>query len=248
MTRWLLGPLLAAALFSRLAHAQESAPVPEAQPALAPETQPAVLPAQPELAPPAQPELVPPAQPELAPPAQPELAPQAPPAAAPAPVPAPAPVYAQPAEAPRPSARDIVIAYNTGLRFSIAPGIFLPSHGDLGFSIAGDVRFGVSLGPIILAPGARLAAFFPSGWVALAALATGRLTVPLGPVAPYVVGGAGPGYVSEPSQAGLAWLGGGGLMVHFSRAFALGVEASYQGITETRFRALFVGPSLLIGF
>ena len=47
------------------------------------------------------------------------------------------------------------------------------------------------------------------------------MTLPLGPVGPFVVGGVGPGWVSEPSEAGLAYLGGGGLMVHIGTRFGL---------------------------
>jgi hypothetical protein len=149
----------------------------------------------------------------------------------------------------RMSSRDIVVAYNTGLRISIAPGVFLPSDGGrVGFSIGGDVRYGFEIGPTILAPGARVAAFFPSGFFALSALATGRITIPVGPLGPYLLGGVGPGYVSKPSQAGLSYLGGGGLMIHIGESFGIGAEAVYFGITGTDFRALFVGPSLLLNF
>lgn len=152
------------------------------------------------------------------------------------------------AEAP-PTAREIVVAYNVGSRFSIAPGIFIPRDGQrVGFSIAGDYRYGIELGPVVLAPGVRLSGFFPSQFVALSALGTARLTVPLGPVGPYVMGGVGPGYVSKPAEPGLAFMGGGGLMVYVGQAFAIGAEATYLGITGTRFRALFIGPSLLLGF
>jgi hypothetical protein len=148
-----------------------------------------------------------------------------------------------------PSSRDVVFAYNVGHRFSIAPGIFIPSNGGrVGFSIAGDYRRGYEVGPTILAPGARVSGFFPSGFVAVTALATGRLTVPVGPVGPYVMGGLGPGWVSQPSEAGLALLGGGGLMVYIGQSFAIGAEASYLTVTGTGFHALFVGPSLLLGF
>jgi len=143
----------------------------------------------------------------------------------------------------------VVVAYNTGHRFSVAPGVFLPTDGGhVGFSIAGDYRYGIDVGPVVVAPGVRLAGYFPSGFVALTALATARITVPLGPVGPYVLGGIGPGYVSEPKQAGAAYLGGGGLMVYIGRSFAIGAEASYLGITGTGFHALFIGPSLLLGF
>jgi hypothetical protein len=148
-----------------------------------------------------------------------------------------------------PSARDIVIAYNVGPRLSIAPGIIIPSDGgNVGFSLAGDFRYGFEAGPTVLAPGVRLAGYFPSGATALVGLATGRVTLPVGPLGPFVLAGAGPGYVSEPSATGLAYIGGGGLMIHIGRSFAFGAEATYQGITGTNFRALFVGPVLLLAF
>jgi hypothetical protein len=143
------------------------------------------------------------------------------------------------------SARDIVVAYNTGWRFSIAPGLLI-SDGDVGFSVAGDVRYGFEVGPVVLAPGARVAGYFPPDFWALTALATGRVTLPLGPFAPYLVGGVGPGYLSEPSRAGAAYLGGGGFMIHFGASFAIGAELTYFGITGTDFRAF--GPSLLLMF
>lgn len=148
-----------------------------------------------------------------------------------------------------PSARDIVVAYNTGFRFSIAPGVFIPTHGgDVGFSIAGDFRYGFELGPTVLAPGVRVAGYFPAGLNVLVALGTTRVTLPVGPVGPFLVAGVGPGYVSKPSETGLAYLAGGGFMVHFGARFGLGAEATYQAITGTDFAALFVGPSVLLAF
>jgi hypothetical protein len=148
-----------------------------------------------------------------------------------------------------PTGRDMVIAQNVGPRFSLAPGVFLPTDGGhVGFSIAGDYRHGFELGHTILAPGARLAGFFPSDFVALTAMGTARLTVPVGPVGPYLMGGVGPGYVSEPSKVGLALLGGGGLMVYIGTSFGIGAEASYLTITGTNLHALFIGPALMLGF
>jgi len=153
------------------------------------------------------------------------------------------------AQTGEPSTRDIVVAYNTGLRFSLAPGLFIPTDGGkVGFSLAGDVRYGFELGPTIVAPGVRLAGFFPAGARALTALGTLRVTVPAGPVAPFLVGGVGPGWVSDPSHAGLAYLAGGGLMLHIGQSFGIGVEASYFGITDSWFRSVAIGPSILLSF
>ncbi len=148
-----------------------------------------------------------------------------------------------------PSARDVVFAYNTGLRVGIAPGVIIPTRGGrVGFSIAGDLRYGFKVGPVVLAPGLRPAAYFPPGQRIVTGLGTLRITFPVGPVGPFIVGGVGPGWVRRPSHVGVAYLGGGGFMVHIGTQFGIGAEATYQAITGTDFAALLVGPLLLLAF
>jgi hypothetical protein len=148
-----------------------------------------------------------------------------------------------------PTASELVYMYNLGLRLSLAPGIVVPVDGSrVGFSFGGDVRFGFPLGPTIVAPGLRVAGYWPEGFSSVIGLATLRVTVPLGPVGPYVLGGAGPGHVSKPSETGLAYQAGGGFMVYVGDVFGIGAEASYLAITGTDFRSLFIGPALLLGF
>ena len=182
-------------------------------------------------------------------------APSAPPASAPPPAPsappayAPPPVYLPPPVYQEPRPRDIVVAYSKGLRFGISPGfMFAPKSGEIGFSIAGDVRYGFDLGALVLAPGARVAGYFPAHQTIVMGLATLRLTFPVGPVGPFVVGGAGPGWVEDPSQVGVAYLGGAGFMVHIGTRFGVGAEVSYQAIVGTWFDALFFGPLFLLSF
>jgi hypothetical protein len=152
-------------------------------------------------------------------------------------------------EAEPPSARDIVFAFNTGLRIALAPGVFIPTDGGrVGFFIAADVRYGFKVGPMVIAPGVRPAAYFPSHNRIFTGLGTLRLTFPVGPVGPFILGGVGPGWVRKPSHVGVAYLGGGGFMVHIGTSFGIGVEASYQAITGSDFAALFVGPLLLLAF
>ena len=142
-----------------------------------------------------------------------------------------------------------MFAYNRGLKISIAPGLFIPTNGgDLGFYIAADFRYGFELGPVVIAPGLRPALYFPSYATIVTGLVTLRLTFPVGPVGPFISGGAGPGWISDPSTVGLAYAGGGGFIVHIGTRFGIGAEASYQGITGTNFAALFVGPILLLSF
>lgn len=148
-----------------------------------------------------------------------------------------------------PNARDVVFAYNTGLRIALAPGVFIPTRGGrVGFFIAADVRYGFKVGPMVIAPGIRPAAYFPARNRIFTGLGTLRLTFPVGPVGPFIVGGVGPGWVRKPSHVGAAYLGGGGFMVHIGTSFGIGVEATYQAITGTDFKAVFVGPLLLLAF
>jgi len=79
-------------------------------------------------------------------------------------------------------------------------------------------------------------------------MGTFRVTLPFGPLAPYVKGGLGPGIITNPREVGLAWMGGGGLMIHFGRVFAFGADASYQAITGTDFGMLTIGPAIRIGW
>jgi hypothetical protein len=73
------------------------------------------------------------------------------------------------------------------------------------------------------------------------------VTLPLGPFAPYAIGGIGGGFLSNPGEAGVALLGGVGLMVHFGRAIAVGLEASFRTITGTDFQMFAFGPAVTLG-
>lgn len=139
-------------------------------------------------------------------------------------------------------------AANKGLRFGITPMIAIPTDdGPLGGGLAVDGRYGFAAGPTIVAPGGRLSGYFASARFVGAAMPTIRLTVPVGPFAPYVLGGVGPGWVSNPSEGGVALLGGGGLMVHFARILGVGAEATYQTITGTEFQSWVLGPHIVFG-
>lgn len=140
------------------------------------------------------------------------------------------------------------VVANTGFHVGIGPVILIPpGNRPIGGGLDLDLRYGIGLDPVIVAPGGRLAGYFISGRFIGMAMPTARLTLPVGPLAPFLSGGVGGGWISNPSEAGVALLGGGGLMVHFGRVFALGVEATYQTITGTDFHSLAIGPSILIG-
>lgn len=138
---------------------------------------------------------------------------------------------------------------NKGFKIGIGPTILFPMRdgGPFGGGLNIDGRYGIQAGPTVLAPGAMLAGYFISARLIGLAMPTFRVTVPAGPLAPFVVGGVGFGGISNPNETGLALLGGGGLMIHFGSICAIGVEVTYETITGTEFKSIAVGPAISFG-
>ena len=92
---------------------------------------------------------------------------------------------------------------NVGLRIGIAPVLLIPTEGGpLGGGLELDARYGIPVGPVIIAPGGRLAGYYDDSHFIGIAMPTARVTFPLGPLAPFLVGGIGPGLVTNPSEGG----------------------------------------------
>lgn len=183
------------------------------------------------------------------------------PTSSPAPIappdePAPAPIVAPPPpaeaedEVPRMSeGRAIVVAWNTGFQWGIAPGVVFAS-GRAGFSLGVRLGYGIDTGTVIVVPGVRLSATFLDPNI-YQGMPVGKLVLPIDRFAPFVEGGAGLGHIAgsgSPSATGAALYVGGGFMIHFTRSFALGAEASYQTITGTGFKGFGVGPIIAFAF
>lgn len=135
---------------------------------------------------------------------------------------------------------------NRGLELGLGPVLVLPSRdtGPWGAGIRLEGRYGFRAGPTVLAPGARFGGYVLSERIVGLVLPTFRVTLPIGPLAPYVMGGVGVGWLTNEAQSGAALLAGGGLMVHFGRVVAIGAEGTYQAITGTEFHSWTIGPSL----
>lgn len=143
---------------------------------------------------------------------------------------------------------DAAVLSNSGLHMGFGPILLLPTDsGPMGGGLAFDARYGIKLNPTILAPGGRLSGYVISERFVGTAMPTLRLTVPVGPFAPFLVGGVGGGWLSNPAESGVAFLGGGGLMIHFGRVLAIGAEATYQTITDTELQSWAIGPAIAIG-
>lgn len=182
---------------------------------------------------------------------------------APAATPPPPPIYddpvippAEPQAPPREErepmseGRRIVVAWNTGFQWGIAPGVFF-QHGDAAFALGLRFGYGFDTGSVIVVPGVRLAGYFATPNVYLG-MPVMKLVYPIDRFAPFVEAGVGGGYVADtdavPAKGGVALMAGGGFMVHFTIKFGLGVEANYETITGTGFHGIGVGPILALAF
>lgn len=149
------------------------------------------------------------------------------------------------------------VAANEGLHFAFAPLLLVPLGGrPVGGGLDLEVRYGIPLDPVVLAPGGRITGYFVSGQIVFMGTPTVRATFPLGRVAPYLTGGVGLGAITNSTEEGadtvsawgLALIGGGGVVVHVGESVGVGAEVTYQTITNSDFQAVAIGPALVLGF
>jgi hypothetical protein len=139
-------------------------------------------------------------------------------------------------------------AWRSNVGFVKTTGIaILFADGSTGVGLELSARYGIPAGPFILAPGARIGGYYIAERLLGVAMPTGRLTIPLGPLAPFVQGGAGIGGLTNPGNGGFAWLFGGGLMIHTNGPLSFGAEVNYSGVTSTGVEVLSVGPVIMFG-
>jgi len=153
-------------------------------------------------------------------------------------------------EPPMSEGRRIVVAWNTGFQWGISPGVIFVD-GEASFALGLRFGYGIDTGSVILVPGLRLAGYFSDPAVYLG-MPVMKLVLPIDRFAPFVEAGVGAGHVtggnSVAAKTGVALLGGGGFMVHFSMKFGLGVEANYQAVAGTGFKGFGIGPILALAF
>ena len=82
---------------------------------------------------------------------------------------------------------------NVGLVTSTGIAVLLPDEGSAGGGLELSGRYGIPAGPVIFAPGVRLGGYYLQERIIGVLMPTARLTVPLGPLAPFVHAGAGAG-------------------------------------------------------
>lgn len=136
---------------------------------------------------------------------------------------------------------------NSGAGLSLRPGAYFPEGANAGLAVDGTVTYGIPVAPLVVAPGARFAAYF-GGRGAVTGMPVAEVMLPVGPFVPYVKAGLGIGHASGPSETSVALMAGGGVDVHVNRDVLVGAEASYETVAGTGFSSLAIGPRVGIRY
>lgn len=156
---------------------------------------------------------------------------------------------AQSEPAAEPERESPAMSANRGLKIGFAPVLVFPMRedGPYGGGLELQGRYGIKAGPTVIAPGGAVGGYLISSRAIGLAMPTLRWTIPVGPLAPYALGGVGVGGLTNPGESGLALMGGGGLMIHFGRVLAIGAELTYRTITNTEYSGVALGPVISFG-
>jgi hypothetical protein len=124
----------------------------------------------------------------------------------------------------------------SGFSFNFTPVILFPG-GEYRWGGGADpeLKYTFDLGTVKLSTGGRTGAYYAKNLFGTMAMPTLRVTVPLGPVEPYVSAGAGYGWLPKLEHSDFASMARLGTVVRFSKKFSLGIEGTLQAIHGSGF-------------
>lgn len=133
----------------------------------------------------------------------------------------------------------------SGWSFNLTP-VLMPAKDQYRWGGGADpeVKYTVDLGAARLSAGARIGAYYARNLFGITAMPTLRLTLPVGPVEPYVAFGMGYGWLPRIGQEDVATMSRIGVVFRFSRSLAIGVEGTVQRIEGTEFRFPSLGSMM----
>jgi hypothetical protein len=124
-----------------------------------------------------------------------------------------------------------------GWSLNLTPVLLLPEGNyRLGGGADPEIKYTVDLGRARLSAGARIGAYYAKNLFGMTLMPTLRLTMPVGPVEPYVSFGMGYGWLPKSDHAAIATMSRLGIVFRFSESFALGIEGTVQQIEGSAFR------------
>ena len=126
---------------------------------------------------------------------------------------------------------------HSGWSLNFTPVLFLPTDEyGIGGGVDPEVKYTLDLGATRLSGGARVGGYYVKDRLAVIAMPTLRLLVPVGPVEPYAAFGLGYGWIPKAGNEDVATMSRLGFVVRFSESFAIGIEGAIQTIGGSNFR------------
>lgn len=125
----------------------------------------------------------------------------------------------------------------SGWSLNLTPVLLFPTD-DYRFGGGADpeLKYTLDLGGAHLSAGGRVGTYYAKNLLGVTMMPTLRLTVPVGPVEPYVAFGMGYGFLPKIGHDDFATMSRLGVVFRFSKSFALGVEGTLQRIDNSAFR------------
>jgi hypothetical protein len=111
-----------------------------------------------------------------------------------------------------------------------------------------ELKYTLDFGSVRASAGGRVGTYYARNLFGVTVMPTLRLAVPVGVVEPYVSVGMGYGWLPAIRHSEIATMSRAGVVVHFTKKIAVGVEATTQGISGSDFRFLSFGSMLSLDF
>lgn len=99
-----------------------------------------------------------------------------------------------------------------------------------------ELKYTLDLGGARLSAGGRISGHYAKNLFGMTVMPTLRLTMPVGPVEPYVAFGMGYGWLPSVGHGDFATMSRLGVVFRFSERFALGFEGTLQKLDHSEFR------------
>lgn len=138
---------------------------------------------------------------------------------------------------------------HSGWGFNFTPVLLPPSDEyRLGGGLDPELKYTRDLGGARLGAGARIGGYYAKNRFAVTAMPTLRLTVPVGPVEPYVSFGMGYGWIPSAKHDDVATMSRLGVVFRVTERVAIGIEGTVQKIDDSEWRFPSFGSAISFGF
>lgn len=125
----------------------------------------------------------------------------------------------------------------SGWSINFTPVVTFPDHEyRFGGGADPELKYTLDLGGARLSAGGRVSAHYAKNLFGMTIMPTLRLTMPVGPVEPYVAFGMGYGWLPSSGHGDFATMSRIGVVFQISENFRLGVEGTFQKLDHSAFR------------